>query len=64
MAACSNPRLQRLLFSATLPQGVEAIARTVLRDPIRVIVGHKNTTSSDVEQSLVYCGCPAGKASF
>ena len=56
MAACSNPRLQRLLFSATLPQGVEAIARTVLRDPIRVLIGQRNTTNSDVEQKLVYCG--------
>ena len=60
MGACSNPRLQRLLFSATLPQGVEAIARAVLHDPIRVIVGQKNTTSADVEQSLVYCGRTAG----
>ena len=61
MAACSNPHLQRLLFSATLPQGVEAIARTVLRDPIRVLIGQRNTTNSDVEQKLVYCGKEEGK---
>ena len=32
------------------------MARTVLRDPIRVTVGVRNSSNPNVEQSLVYCG--------
>ncbi|RKP12549.1 P-loop containing nucleoside triphosphate hydrolase protein [Piptocephalis cylindrospora] len=41
LAACSNPKLQKMLFSATLPSGVEALASTIMKDPIRVVVGEK-----------------------
>lgn len=39
LAACSSKRLQRCLFNATLPMHVEQLARTVLRDPVRLTVG-------------------------
>ncbi len=38
LAACTAVDLQRCLFSATLPEGVENLARTILRDPIRVSI--------------------------
>ncbi|XP_030540676.1 DEAD-box ATP-dependent RNA helicase 57 isoform X3 [Rhodamnia argentea] len=37
--ACSNPSIVRSLFSATLPDYVEELARTIMHDAIRVIVG-------------------------
>lgn len=39
--ACSNPAIIRSLFSATLPGFVEDVARTVMHDAVRVIVGDK-----------------------
>lgn len=40
-AACSNPDVQKAVFSATLPANAENVAFDVLRDPIRVVVGLK-----------------------
>jgi len=39
--ACSNPSIIRSLFSATLPDSIEALARTIMHDAIRIIVGRK-----------------------
>jgi ATP-dependent RNA helicase DDX52/ROK1 len=39
--ACTHPSLQRAMFSATLPAGVEKIAMSMLQDPIRLVVGLK-----------------------
>lgn len=39
--ACSNPSIVRSLFSATLPDFVEDLARSVMHDAVRVIVGRK-----------------------
>lgn len=39
--ACSNPSIVRSLFSATLPDYVEELARTIMHDAVRVIVGRK-----------------------
>lgn len=36
-----SDKLQRSLFSATLPPSVEELARTILRNPLRVLVGAK-----------------------
>lgn len=41
IAACTHPKLRKAVFSATLPAGVEAIAKSFLFDPIRVVVGLK-----------------------
>ena len=40
-AACSNTKLKKSLFSATLPSGVEALAKNFMKDPIRVVIGSK-----------------------
>ncbi len=41
IAACTHPDLQKCVFSATLPAGAEKIAMSILKDPIRVVVGLK-----------------------
>jgi ATP-dependent RNA helicase DDX52/ROK1 len=41
VSACTHPKVQRALFSATMLPVVEDLAKTVLRDPIRVLVGAK-----------------------
>lgn len=39
--ACSNTSVIRSLFSATLPDFVEELARTIMHDAVRVVVGRK-----------------------
>lgn len=39
--ACSHPSIMRSLFSATLPDSVEELARTLMHDAVRVIIGRK-----------------------
>ena len=41
MEACSNRKLYRALFSATISSGVEALAKTFMKDPIRIVIGSK-----------------------
>lgn len=43
IAACKHPDIVRALFSATLPEAVESLARSVLQDPLRITVGERNT---------------------
>ena len=43
IAACRHRGCTRALFSATLPEAVENLARSVLKDPLRVTVGERNT---------------------
>ncbi|KAM6593374.1 hypothetical protein CsatA_001077 [Cannabis sativa] len=59
--ACSNPSIVRSLFSATLPDFVEELARTIMHDAVRVIIGRKNTASENVKQKLVFAGSEEGK---
>lgn len=54
LAACTHERLQTAVFSATLPAGAERIALDMLRDPIRVVVGLKDTPLPLIAQSLTY----------
>ena len=41
IAACTHPNVQKAVFSATLPANAEKVAMSMLRDPIRVVVGLK-----------------------
>lgn len=41
IAACTHPEIQKAVFSATLPANAEKVAMSMLRDPIRVVVGLK-----------------------
>ncbi|CAD6222800.1 unnamed protein product [Miscanthus lutarioriparius] len=59
--ACSNPSIIRSLFSATLPDSIEALAGTIMHDAIRVIVGRKNSASSLIKQKLIFAGTERGK---
>jgi hypothetical protein len=43
LAECTNPVLVRCLFSATLPPAVETLARSVMPDPVRIVVGQRYT---------------------
>jgi ATP-dependent RNA helicase DDX52/ROK1 len=61
LAACTNSNIVRALFSATLPETVENLARSVLRDPLRITVGERNVSASSVEQKLLFVGRENGK---
>eukprot|EP00850_Spirogloea_muscicola_P001852 SM000007S20812 [mRNA] locus=s7:350237:354445:- [translate_table: standard] len=61
IAACSNPGLSRSLFSATLLESVEELARTIMPDPIRVVIGERNLPAQNVEQKLQFVGSEEGK---
>ncbi|KAG8374254.1 hypothetical protein BUALT_Bualt11G0112300 [Buddleja alternifolia] len=59
--ACSNPSIVRSLFSATLPDTVEDLARTIMHDAVRVIIGRKNSASESIKQKLIFVGSEEGK---
>ncbi|GFR50016.1 hypothetical protein Agub_g12165, partial [Astrephomene gubernaculifera] len=61
LAAAQHPQLARALFSATLPERVEDLARSVLQQPLRVTVGLKNAATATVRQRLQFVGREAGK---
>ncbi|GLD92886.1 hypothetical protein PINS_up001465 [Pythium insidiosum] len=61
LAACTHPRVQRAMFSATMLQGVEEMAQSVLRDPVKISIGVKNAGASSIEQKLVFVGKEEGK---
>ena len=52
IAACTHENLQKAVFSATLPTGVEKVAMQMLHDPIRVVVGLKYVTVPSLIMSL------------
>ncbi|KAF5392551.1 hypothetical protein D9757_002174 [Collybiopsis confluens] len=54
VASCTHPSIQKAVFSATLPANAEKIAMDILRDPIRVVVGLKDTPLPLINQSLTY----------
>ncbi len=43
---------QNLMFSATFPQEIESLARTILKDPQRIEVARRNATAENVTQVL------------
>ncbi|KAG7195890.1 RNA-dependent ATPase rok1 [Scheffersomyces spartinae] len=61
LSNCSNKLLRKSMFSATIPSGVEAMGNSIMRDPIRVIIGHKEAASSTIDQKLVFTGNEEGK---
>lgn len=61
VAACDGPEVTRALFSATLPETVEQLARSVMTQPMRLTVGERNSASGTIAQSLVFCGQERGK---
>ncbi|AET41631.1 RNA-dependent ATPase ROK1 Ecym_8358 [Eremothecium cymbalariae DBVPG len=61
LSSCSNNKLQKSMFSATIPSHVEEIAQSIMMDPIRIIIGHKEAANTNIEQKLVFCGNEEGK---
>ncbi len=47
---------QSLLFSATMPNAVAALAREILDDPVRVDVSPKQVTVKEIDQGFVMVG--------
>ncbi|SMN19078.1 similar to Saccharomyces cerevisiae YGL171W ROK1 ATP-dependent RNA helicase of the DEAD box family [Maudiozyma saulgeensis] len=61
LGLCQTKNLRKSMFSATIPSSVEEIAHSIMLDPIRIIIGHKEAANSNIEQKLVYCGNEEGK---
>ncbi|KAL0691471.1 hypothetical protein Bca4012_091150 [Brassica carinata] len=50
--ACSNPSIIRSLFSATLPDSVEELARSIMHDAVRVIIGRNKERAKQLYDEL------------
>ncbi|SCU89366.1 LAFA_0E17524g1_1 [Lachancea sp. 'fantastica'] len=61
LASCRDPQLRKSMVSATMPSGLEQIAHSIMLDPVRIIIGHKEAANSNIEQKLVFCGNEEGK---
>lgn len=61
LAACTNPNLHKALFSATLPAGVETLAKTFMTNECRVLVGQKDGATATIDQRLEFTGSEDGK---
>ncbi|CCD23276.1 RNA-dependent ATPase ROK1 NDAI_0B02410 [Naumovozyma dairenensis CBS 421] len=61
LSSCTDNSLRKAMFSATIPSNVEEIANSIMLDPIRVIIGHKEAANMNIEQKLVFCGNEEGK---
>ncbi|KIP03254.1 hypothetical protein PHLGIDRAFT_111095 [Phlebiopsis gigantea 11061_1 CR5-6] len=59
--ACCHSSVRKAVFSATLPANAEKIAMGMLDDPIRVVVGLKDTPLPLIAQSLTYVADDASK---
>ncbi|EIE79563.1 hypothetical protein G6F46_010911 [Rhizopus delemar] len=60
-AACSSTTIQKSLFSATFSSHVEELAKSVMKDPIRIVIGAKNAATDTIKQELLFTGTEAGK---
>ena len=47
-----RPDAQRVLFSATFPRQMEALARKILNKPLEIIVGSRSVVCADVQQHV------------
>ncbi|KIK04349.1 hypothetical protein K443DRAFT_676097 [Laccaria amethystina LaAM-08-1] len=54
LGACSSSGIQKAVFSATLPAEIEKLALKILHNPIRVVIGMKDTPLPLISQSLTY----------
>jgi len=62
LSACPHTQIQHSMFSATMYQGVETLARTVLKsEPIRILVGSRNASTDLIKQKLLFVGKEDGK---
>lgn len=61
LSSFTGAKIRKSMFSATIPSNVEEIAHSIMMDPVRVIIGHKEAANTDIEQGLVFCGNEEGK---
>ncbi|CDR44118.1 CYFA0S13e03796g1_1 [Cyberlindnera fabianii] len=61
LSKCTNPKLRRSMFSATIPSSVEELANSIMIHPVRVIIGHKEAANQTIEQKLIFTGSEEGK---
>uniref|UniRef100_A0A8D9A209 Probable ATP-dependent RNA helicase DDX52 n=1 Tax=Cacopsylla melanoneura TaxID=428564 RepID=A0A8D9A209_9HEMI len=60
-SACSHQGLKRGMFSATHTEEVAKWVRKKVKRRVQITVGLRNTSSSDVEQELLFVGDESGK---
>lgn len=53
IAKTTHPARQTALFSATMPKEIEALASSLLRDPVRIEVSPQGTTAAEIRQHVV-----------
>ncbi|GME87748.1 unnamed protein product [[Candida] boidinii] len=56
LTQCTNPKLRKCIFSATITSSVEEIANSIMISPLRVIIGRKEAANTNIDQKLVFCG--------
>ncbi|OWB61825.1 hypothetical protein B5S29_g2728 [[Candida] boidinii] len=61
LTQCTNPKLRKCIFSATITSSVEEIANSIMISPLRVIIGRKEAANTNIDQKLVFCGNEHGK---
>lgn len=49
----TRPDRQTVMFSATFPRQMEALARRILHKPIEITVGGRSVVCADVEQHVL-----------
>lgn len=60
-----RPDRQTVMFSATFPRAMEALARRILSKPLEIQVGGRSVVCSDVEQHVVgHLRCISLKGSY
>lgn len=59
-----RPDRQTLLFSATMPPRIEALARDVLTDPVRIALGAVGAVNADITQSFHVFVSPESRATW
>jgi ATP-dependent RNA helicase RhlE len=53
LAKATHPDRQTALYSATMPDEIAELARTLLKDPVRVEAAPQGTTAAEIRQSVV-----------
>ncbi|KAI8339245.1 P-loop containing nucleoside triphosphate hydrolase protein [Chlamydoabsidia padenii] len=60
-ASFNGSPVRKAMFSATFSSSVEELARSVMQNPIRVVIGSKNAATETIKQQLLFTGNEAGK---
>ena len=53
IAKATHPARQTALFSATMPREIEALASSLLKEPVRIEVSPQGTTAAEIRQSVI-----------